>query len=131
MRLAEREQVTTRMEARSGDIMRNAADAGLEQQSAGHPPMTGSRRLGQVIGILVFLLGIGVIVFVLIQAFHLYQNPTAGISGGTVVNPSAVQIGRDFVGLIVRIALLFLGSISGSLIANKGINLYFSALRRE
>ena len=52
-------------------------------------------------------------------------------AGGNVVNPSAVQIGRDLIGLIVRIALLFLGSISGSLIANKGINLYFTALRRE
>ena len=91
----------------------------------------GSRLVAQAMGMLVFLLGIGVIIFVLLQAFRLYQNPTAGVAGGAVVNPSAVQIGRDFVGLIVRIALLFLGSISGSLIANKGINLYFSALRKE
>ena len=96
-----------------------------------NPSSAGANRFAQVMGILFFLFGIGIIVFVLLQAFQLYQDPTGGVSGGRVVNPSAEQIGKDLIGLIVKIALLFLGSISGSLIANKGINLYFSALRRE
>ncbi len=95
------------------------------------PSVGGSSRLAQAMGILFFLLGIGIIAFVLLQAFHLYQDPTGGASAGTAPDRTTDQIGKDLIALVVKIALLFLGSISGSLIANKGINLYFSALRHE
>jgi hypothetical protein len=88
-------------------------------------------RVAQAVGVLLILAGISLIAFVLLQAFHLYQDPSGGITGGKAVNPSTEQIGAQLIGLVVKIALLFLGSITGSLIANKGINLYFSALRRE
>src|SRR2546429_7242199 len=131
MRTIEQEQTAMRSEARSGDVIRGPAERITDVGQQTSAPVPGSARLAQAMGFLVFLFGIGIIVFVLIQAFHLYQNPTLAVSGGNVVNPSAVQTGVDLIGLIVRIALLFLGSISGSLIANKGINLYFTALRRE
>ena len=79
------------------------------------------------IGILVFLLGLGIILGVLSLAFDMYRDPHLGVAASPTVR-NAADIGIDFGRLIFRIALLFLGSISGSLISNKGIRLYFAAL---
>ena len=90
----------------------------------------------RVIGFLVFLLGIAIIVGVLWLAFQMWNDPNLGIApaapasskaGAAATGPTAADIGIGFGRLILRIGLLFLGSISGSLIANKGIKLYFSA----
>ncbi len=86
-------------------------------------------RFARVIGFLVFLLGVAIIIGVLWIAFDLWRNPTMGVSvprtkGST--GPDLTDIGVGFGRLIAKIVLLFLGSICGSLIANKGIHLYFS-----
>lgn len=85
---------------------------------------------GRVMGGLVFLGGISVIFVVLWLAFQLFRDPNMGLRAGAAVgkNPTAYDIGVGFGLLLCRIALLFVGSISGSLIANKGIRLYFAAL---
>ena len=53
-----------------------------------------------------------------------FKDPNLGMGGDK--SPTATDVGMGFVRLILKIALLFLGSISGSLIANKGIHLYFT-----
>ena len=99
------------------------------------PPDAVHRRnpiLPQVIGMLVFAAGLFIIGYVLVLAFRLYQDPNLGLRPTPAgASPDAVALGTGFVQLIIRIVLLFLASICGSLIANKGINLYFTALKRD
>ena len=84
-------------------------------------------RFAQVVGFLVFIMGLAIIVGVLWAGFDLWRSPTLGVSGpGTVKSPDVTSIGLGFGRLLVRILLLFLGSICGSLIANKGVRLYFA-----
>lgn len=85
----------------------------------------------RVIGFLVFAGGVAIILWVLWLAFALYRDPNLGLSraptpGG--VGTTATDLGSAFLRLVFRIALLALGSVCGSLIANKGINLYFAGL---
>jgi hypothetical protein len=85
----------------------------------------------RVIGFLVFLLGLGVILWVLTLAFRMFHDPNLGVVRGAASGssgPTAAEIGIGFGQIVLRIVLLFLASICGSLIANKGINLYFTAL---
>ncbi|MCC6730021.1 MAG: hypothetical protein IT208_11855 [Chthonomonadales bacterium] len=81
----------------------------------------------RVVGALVFLAGVLVIFVVLVLAFRMFQDPNLGVRAGAA-SPTATDIGVGFLRLLLRIGLLFLGSVSGSLIANKGIRLYFAGL---
>ncbi len=81
----------------------------------------------RLLGIFVFLLGVAVILCVLWLGFRMYADPNLGLRSAKPHSPpDAMDIGTAFLRLVVRIALLFLGSICGSLIANKGIRLYFA-----
>ncbi len=81
---------------------------------------------GRVMGALVMLGGLAVICTVLWLAFKMFNDPNLGL--GAMKSTTASDVGIGFGKLILRIALLFLGSISGSMIASKGINLYFASL---
>ena len=81
----------------------------------------------RVFGFLITLVGLAVILGVLWLGFGMYKDTNLGLGGPSAgPSPNATDLGLGFVKLILRIALLFLGSISGSLIANKGIHLYFT-----
>lgn len=78
-------------------------------------------------GFLVMAAGLAVIAGVLWLAWSLFQDPFQGTRAvDPKKGPDAVEIGMGFGRLLVRIGLLFLASICGSLIANKGIHLYFA-----
>jgi len=81
---------------------------------------------GRLLGALILLGGLAVICAVLWFAFQMFNDPNLGL--GAAKNATAADVGMGFGKLIVRIVLLFLASFSGSLIANKGINLYFASL---
>jgi|YelNatPaOPRAMG01_1025707.scaffolds.fasta_scaffold06400_1 hypothetical protein len=83
--------------------------------------------LGKILGVLVFLIGIGVILYVLKLAFGMLHDPAMGIvlPTDTKNNPNLAVIGVSFLRLLMRIVVLFLCCIGGSLIANKGVHLYF------
>lgn len=88
----------------------------------------------RLIGMLVFLLGVAALGFVFYTAYKLFNAPADTALGLTFKNdpktdPTAAAIGARFGFLLFRLAYLFLMSIAGSLIANKGINLYFSGLQ--
>lgn len=97
-------------------------------------PRSQSDRLGQVIGMLVFLLGVVLLVIVFQAAHTLFSRPPDAALGLTFTgkpetDPSAGKIGTQFGYLLFQVACLFVMSIAGSLIAQKGVNLYFSAIR--
>src|SRR5947209_7107090 len=90
--------------------------------------------VGRLIGMLVFLLGVGLLIFVFIQATRLFGVKPADALGLTFTgdpkkDPTLALIGSRFVGLLLEIGILFLMAFAGSLVAQKGINLYFSALQ--
>ncbi len=81
----------------------------------------------RTIGFLVFVLGLSIIIAVLMMGFDLYRDPNLGIRS-TGPTPTATEIGSSLARIVLKLLLLFLGSISGSLIANKGVKLYFASL---
>ena len=90
--------------------------------------------LGRVVGMLVFLIGIGLLVAVFTYAFHLFGlKPAEALglrfTGDPKKDPLLAQIGFNFGWILVRIALLFLMALAASLLSQRGINLYFSAMQ--
>lgn len=81
---------------------------------------------GRALGALILVGGLAVICAVLWLAFQMFEDPNLGLGGAK--SATATDVGIGFGKLILRIVLLFLASFSGSLIANKGINLYFASL---
>lgn len=87
-------------------------------------PSSRGDLFAKVIGFFVMMVGLAVILGVLWLGFGMFKDPNLGMGGEK--SPTATDVGMGFVRLVLKIALLFLGSISGSLIANKGIHLYFT-----
>ncbi|HZT41463.1 MAG TPA: hypothetical protein VFA07_04715 [Chthonomonadaceae bacterium] len=90
--------------------------------------------IGKIVGMLVFLLGVALLGFVFHWAFDLFnKTPSAALglhfTGDPKKDPALAAIGSQFAWLLFRIAFLFIMSLAASLIANKGINLYFASWR--
>ena len=82
----------------------------------------------RILGVVVSLVGIAVLIVTFMQAFRLFASPggllipsTSESDGGTIV-PS---LGVSALVLLFRIGLLFIMALIGSLVASKGIQLYF------
>jgi hypothetical protein len=89
--------------------------------------------VGRVVGMLVFLLGVSLLVFVFVHAFHLFSlTPDAALrlrfTGDPKKDPLLAQIGSNFGWLLLQVAFLFIMALAASLISQRGINLYFSAI---
>lgn len=90
--------------------------------------------IGRIVGMLVFLIGVGLLLVVFSFAYHLFNTPPSTALGLTFTgnpksDPSPTKIGVQLTWLLFRIGYLVVMSVAGSLVANKGINLYFSALQ--
>lgn len=84
----------------------------------------------RIMGFLVFILGVAIILMTMRMALGLWNDPNLGFKvapGGA--SPALVNVGLGFGRLLIRIILLFLISICGSQIANKGVHLYFTAIQ--
>jgi hypothetical protein len=81
-------------------------------------------------GIIVFLGGVALLVFVFVLAYDFFQTDSLTIplappnsqapSAGALIGQSALQ-------MIIKIALLVVMSLIGSMLASRGINLYFAS----
>ncbi len=83
---------------------------------------------------LVFLIGVGLLVYVFYIAYGLFTAKSDAVLGlnftGDPKNyPAAIVIGTRFGWLLLRVGFLFVMSIASSLLSQKGINLYFSAVQ--
>ena len=86
--------------------------------------------LGRLVGIFVFLCGVGLLVFVFWMTYSFFhaplsQLPTAPAHGST--EPASSQLGKSALELLVRIGLLVVMTIIGSVMASRGVQLYFAA----
>lgn len=83
---------------------------------------------GRVLGILVFLVGIAILVGVAVVTYRLFNTsaavlkPTPGAPSGAVA-----QLGSSAIKMFYQIALLIVMCIAGSLLAARGLHLYFVA----
>ena len=75
---------------------------------------------GRAVGVIVFLVGIGVLGFVFVVAYRMFTSPVT--IGATVANAASVTAG--IAALIARIVLLFVMILVGSLVAGKGVQMY-------
>jgi len=94
----------------------------------------GSDLIGRIIGMLVFLIGVVLLIIVFYKAFDLFAAKPADALGLTFTgdpkhDPTVTLIGSHFGWLLFRVAFLFIMAISASLVSQKGINLYFSAIQ--
>jgi hypothetical protein len=89
---------------------------------------------GRVLGAITFLVGVGLLGFVFYAAYGLFRSSSEQalglvFTGNPKLDPSAMKVATQFGWLILKIAVMFLMAIAGSLISQKGINLYFSAVK--
>jgi hypothetical protein len=87
-----------------------------------------SRRpdwLGGVVGILTFLLGVGLLVLTFQQANAMFSvDPAKALQVKQGAQVDLMKTGESFVGVVGRILFLLVMSVVGSVIANRGIKLY-------
>ena len=84
----------------------------------------------RLMALLVFLIGAGMLVFVFVTALHLFQSPVPGLEPLQTPGappPAAANIGVSLAGLVRSLLLLGVMTLAGSLLASKGVHLYFSA----
>ncbi len=82
--------------------------------------------LGRGLGLAVFLAGIGVMIFVFITAYYMF---TSSNLVGTNAQAIAGVVGA-LAGILVKILLLFVMLMIGSITASKGIEMY-SAMQKN
>lgn len=84
-----------------------------------------------VLGIGTFLAGIGVIVWVLVQAIHLFADPRLGAATSGHRDATPMGLLEGFAVLLVRILALLVVSLCGSFLATRGIRVYEAAREVE
>lgn len=86
--------------------------------------------LGRILGILVFLGGVAALALVFSVAYNYFNSPMGQIKpptpGGSSL-PPATQLGNSALVMLIRIALLIVMTLAGSLIAGRGVQMYFAS----
>jgi hypothetical protein len=83
---------------------------------------------GVVLGAITFLLGIGLLVFTFFQAAEMFSIPASTAVGAA--NKDITEIGASFGNVILRIGLLLVMCIVGSIVSGKGVRMYLAARAR-
>ncbi|CEK16255.1 hypothetical protein CP488_01446 [Chthonomonas calidirosea] len=88
--------------------------------------------VGRVLGVLVFLGGVGLLGWVFYIAYGLFTAPASTaldlrFTGNPKTDPTLALIAARFGWLLFRVILLMIMAFSGSLITQKGINLFLCA----
>lgn len=84
-------------------------------------------KTGRLIGMLIFIAGIAILIFVFFTAYGMFNSTTPGLSANAKL---AVDVlGGVLINMIVRLFMLFIMTLAGSLIAARGISLYTGSPR--
>lgn len=98
-----------------------------ETAESGDPPAEARKTdwFGLILGAGVFLAGIGLLAFTFAHAFTLFTTPRDELMGRQ--NPEVTRILSDFSFVVLRIGMLLVMSIVGSIISGKGVRMYLAA----
>jgi hypothetical protein len=89
-------------------------------------------KRGRIVGIVVFAVGIAVLVFVFATAYAMFRSPVQKLLVAAEGKASTAEgLGSAVVLIAVKIGLLFVMTLAGSLIASKGIQLYIGSSVNE
>ena len=86
--------------------------------------------LARIVGILVFVLGVGILVLVFLRSYSLFTaTPASLVLPPSPHSPPATtgNLSGAALTLVAQIGLLFVMTIVGSLVAARGIHLYLAA----
>ncbi len=86
---------------------------------------------GRLLALLVFLTGVGMLIFVFVTALHLFQSSVPGLQPLQTPGappPPAANIGTALADFARRLLLLMVMTLAGSLLASKGAHLYFGTV---
>ena len=78
--------------------------------------------IGRLLGIAVFLLGVAVLWIVFREAHQMFTAPLPS------AEKSLPKLGQIGIEVLKKLGLLIVMTLAGSLIANKGVQMYFAAL---
>lgn len=78
--------------------------------------------IGRLLGIAVFLLGVGVLWIVFREAHQMFTAPLPS------AEKSLPRLGQIGIEVLKKLGLLIVMTLAGSLIANKGVQMYFASL---
>ena len=96
------------------------------------PPKTrGGSISAAVLGIVVFLVGVGLLAFTFNLAYSMFAAPVeqaVGADGKTTLD--LAKAGQSLIGVLTRILMLIVMGLLGSLIANRGISLFAGTISR-
>lgn len=100
-----------------------------EEKKKAEPTITSQRSVGgMLLGVLVFLGGLAILAFVFYIAYRLYGTPLSTLLNASDQTVTRLQRLLDVgVTVIIRILFLVLMTIIGSIITNRGIQMYASS----
>ena len=94
-------------------------------------------HVGRALSLVIFIAGVGLLALVFAVAYHMLTNPVPGLSAalGATAGKGASTGQQPLVGgaaavlsFLLRLAVLFVMTLAASLIAARGIHLYFAAI---
>ena len=94
-------------------------------------------HVGRALSLVIFIAGIGLLALVFVVAYHMLTNPVPGLSAAlsATAGKGANSGQQPLVGgatavlsFLLRLAVLFVMTLAASLIAAKGIHLYFASI---
>lgn len=89
-------------------------------------------RASRIIGLSVFSLGIIILLFVFAMSLWLFIGPAERLlPGESGLVPSLGGLGSATALMFIRIALLFIMALAGSMVAGRGIDLYLGSRARR
>lgn len=118
---------------------------GISNTATGTQQENAVRRSGAALGIVIFLIGVALIGYVFVTARDLFNEvpptlPIASASPAPTASPApsgaaptgdtaaaATAIGNIAVGFVRQVGILLLMCIAGSVIASRGVELFFKA----
>jgi len=102
--------------------------------AAPHNPSLAPTTAARLIGLLIFLAGVGMLLFVFFTAKTLFDAPPPPVptpaptgTAGAAAPSALADLGVAFGRLLQRILILLLMCVAASVIASKGIQLFFAA----
>lgn len=95
---------------------------------------TGNDILARIVGMLVFLSGVGILIFVFARSYSLFTAPVHGVNlaqNAPSLPPTSANLSGAALTLLVQIGLLFIMTLVGSLIAARGVQLYLGCEKKQ